>query len=136
MSGDMARREPPLEWLLVVEGPTDTLAAEWIELPVIGRPSNGAGADLVVEFVRRLRPGRVVLTVDDDGANHVTRSKTVALASHLALICPDVRLLEPFGGAKDIREAIQAGVPASTFLDLIDDLEPIKPTVGGKGGAG
>ena len=96
----------PDPWV-VTEGPTDLVAAIHAGFTGVGRPSSGsrAGAEIVVRLARRLRPPAIVVTVDA----REDADATIAPARRLALHCPDVRLFEMVGDAKDLREMVLAG---------------------------
>lgn len=84
--------------LWIVEGPTDTAAMLSIGLDVIGVPSAGGGADLLVELARRLLPIEVIVVADSDGPG-------MAGAERLAdavMIVARVRIVSPVA-CKDAR---------------------------------
>ena len=107
--GDMLRP------LLIPEGPTDTAALLDLGFPAVGRPSCRGGAALVIEVCKRLQPGRVVVVSDADAPG---REGAEVLARRLRPYVPDVRIIEPPAGVKDVRQwkmmgACQADVQAA-----------------------
>ncbi len=103
--------------LFVVEGPTDATAALALGFPALGRPSATGGADAVVDLVRRLRLRAVVLVADrdTDSNQHVGERGADELATRLALLVPDVRVILPPLGAKDLRDAVMRGACVEDF---------------------
>lgn len=51
--------------LYIVEGPTDTAAGLDLGLSVIGRPSNSAGVEYIVEYALRFIPRRHIVIIHD-----------------------------------------------------------------------
>lgn len=108
--------------LWIAEGPTDTAALLQLGFHAIGRPSCDSGVDLIERFVRLRRVQRVVVVADRDG---VGRRGAQRLARELAVICDDVRVIDPPRDLKDAREAVLAGAPAREFRDMAAQAEPL-----------
>lgn len=58
--------QPPGDFLYVVEGYSDVLAMAGAGLPAVGRPSNIAGSDLIVQYVQLHRKWRAVVVVAEN----------------------------------------------------------------------
>jgi hypothetical protein len=105
---------PTEDTMFVVEGATD--AAALVDLgctSVAGRPSCGGGVRHVVDLVRARTPRHLVVVADADapgrrGAEH--------LASVLVAYVPQLRLIDPPAGLKDVRAWLRAG---GTRADLV-----------------
>jgi len=95
------------ELVLVVEGPTDHLAALEIGLQAVGRPSCLGS---VQECEELLRGKDVCIVADKDD---VGRAGAVKLAKYLKSSCLDVRTIEPLKG-KDLREWVASGATKET----------------------
>lgn len=95
----------PRERLLVVEGPTDTAAAIDLGFAAIGRPSCSGGVELVRRYVMRAQTKEVAIFADADGPG---RAGAAELAKRLAPFAR-VRVAEPPGSRKDLREWLRAG---------------------------
>ena len=109
--------------LWVVEGPTDAAALLDCGLAAIGRPSNNAGEDLIVEHVRR-NPRDAVVIVTDRDTNPRTAQATAdaadRLAARLVPLVGDVRVVQPPPPFKDARAACNAGAAGDDFEALAD----------------
>jgi len=93
--------------IYVCEGPTDTAALLDMGFRgVAGRPSCTGGITLLVELVRRRRPGEVVIVADGDEPGQRGADN---LASALTAYVPAVRVIAPPKGVKDARTWLQAG---------------------------
>lgn len=89
--------------LLFAEGLTDAAALAEMGFAVAGRPSNQAGESRAAALVRRAA-GAVALAVvvaDGDGPG---RQGAESLAQRLTAYAPEVRVIAPPKGVKDIRE--------------------------------
>ena len=116
--GDMLRRcFPELQALLIPEGPTDTAALLDLGFPAVGRPSCRGGAALVIELCKRFQPRRVVVVSDADTPG---RAGAEALARRLRAYVPDVRIIEPPAGVKDIRAWKAVGASQADIQAAID----------------
>lgn len=102
---------PPLETLIIVEGPTDTVAGLHLDLPVIGRPSCNCGNDHILAIVKRLRPTTVVIIADNDEPGIEGAKNT---ASQLRVPC-QIAILP----CKDLREFVQKGGTKKDLLRII-----------------
>ena len=102
--------------LFVCEGPTDTAAVISLGLAAVGVPSAGVGGDMLDQMIRSLDPSGIVIVADDDQAGSDGAKR---LAIHLA-DCADVRIMNPPGGIKDVRDWVVQGADRSTFLRAAD----------------
>jgi len=92
----------PAAPLFIVEGPTDCAAVLDCGLSAIGRPCCSGAVELT-GIVAAGRPVVIVADADDAGRRGAER-----LAAALIVRCPDVRLIFPPNGAKDIRDAVRS----------------------------
>ncbi len=92
--------------LVVCEGGSDCAAALGLGLPAVGLHAAGAGVNLLVDLVRRVRPGRVLVLGDDDPAG---RSSAEKVQKALEAAGVPAAMAFPPAGHKDARSAIQAG---------------------------
>jgi hypothetical protein len=93
--------------LLITEGPTDAAALLDLGFPnVVGRPCCTGGMKHLVALIR-LRPTKDVVIVAD--ADECGRRGATNLASVLRIHAPAVRVIEPPGTVKDVREWKRAG---------------------------
>lgn len=86
--------------LLIAEGESDTAAGIDLGFTTIGRPGCGACVGMAADFVRRLRPNRVVILADADTPGQ--RGADI-LARRLAKSGTACRVLTLPDGAKDLR---------------------------------
>jgi phage/plasmid primase-like uncharacterized protein len=110
-----------VERLYIVEGPTDTAAMLSLGVKVVGVPSAGCGADLLVELSRRIMPTEIVIVADADGAG-VDGAERIADA---VLIVASVRIIQPGDGAKDARAWVVGGADRS-MVDGVADAAPVR----------
>ena len=109
--------------LLICEGPTDTAAGLDLGYAAIGRPNCSSRIKTVSRFVR----GRdVVIVGDNDDAGKAGAEK---LAAKLALCCPDVRIVCPPTGTKDLRAWLRVGLTAEDLNRDIFNAEPVRTKV-------
>jgi DNA primase len=104
--------------LWIVEGPTDAAALMSIGLDVVGVPSAGGGADLLVELARRLLPIEMIVMADSDGPG-------VAGAERLAdalMIVAGVRVMRPPAAVKDARAWVCGGADRSVIESAADSV--------------
>jgi hypothetical protein len=107
--------------ILVAEGPTDTAALLQLGFIAVGVPMAGAcGPELAV----LLKGLHAALVADADRPG---RRGAAALARHLAGACLSVRIIEPPGGAKDVRESLINGATREDYEALIRDAKPWRP---------
>jgi len=106
----------PIPRLYVCEGPTDTAAVLSLGLDVVGIPSAGGGADLLVSLCRRIRPTEIVLIADGDGPGLAGMSK---LAGALVIVAP-VRIVSPPKHFKDAREWVTCGADRKLIESFAD----------------
>jgi hypothetical protein len=116
MSGD-----DPIDRLWIVEGPTDCAALLSIGLDVVGVPSAGGAADLVVALARRLLPRELVIVADGDDAGW----RGAERLSDALMIVAQVRVITPPPGIKDSRAWVGAGVD-SVGIERVADAAPIR----------
>lgn len=115
----------PIERLLVVEGPTDTAAALDLGFDAIGRPSCSGGVELVRNCVAHAQAKDVVVFADADGPG---RAGAASLAKQLAPFVR-VRVAEPPGLHKDLREWLRAGATNADVERAIEAAERVRVTV-------
>jgi len=112
--------------LLVLEGPTDTAATLSLGFDAVGRPSCSGGVALLVDLVKSLKPGQVVIVADGDGPG---RRGAEGLASRLVPLVRDLRVIEPPEGVKDMRAWVQAGASSADVIQVIDAAPSRRMTV-------
>ena len=104
--------------LLICEGPTDTAALLDMGFNnVVGRPSCTGGMKLLVELVRQRKPSSVVIASDGDEPG---RRGADNLASVLVAYAPQVQVIAPPSGIKDVREWLQRGGTQQDIQAAID----------------
>lgn len=90
--------------IVIVEGPTDTLAGLTLGLPTIGRPSCCGGVTLIADLCNRIRVKNVIIIADRDMPG---RNGARTLANALESIVESVLVKSlPY---KDIREFLNDG---------------------------
>jgi hypothetical protein len=108
--------------LLIAEGLSDAMALVETGFPfVIGRPSCSAGDKHAVELIRRAQPSAVILIADGDEAG---RRGAGNLASALVCSVPEVRVIVPPDGIKDVREWYGGGGTQADVEQAIDAASP------------
>ena len=105
--------------LLICEGPTDTAALLDLGFDAVGRPSCVGGTRLIVDLVRKRRPGEVVIVADLDGPG---QRGAMALASRLLVQVVNVRVVTPPDGINDAREWKRAGATREDIEDAIESV--------------
>lgn len=105
--------------LYITEGPTDCAALLTLGFRAIGRPSCTGGVRYAVELSRG-RPTVIVADADPPGQRGAK-----ALADVLRTHCPDVRIIFPPSGAKDIREAVKRGATSADVEHAVEQATPI-----------
>ena len=97
--------QSPSDRLLVCEGPTDTAALLDLKFMAIGRPSCTGGVRHIVDLVRQLQAGEVVVVADSDQPG---RHGAASLAGTLVRYCR-VRIITAPKPFKDARDWLRAG---------------------------
>jgi hypothetical protein len=102
--------------LLLPEGPTDVAALTAMGLPAVGRPSNRAGVDHLVELLRDFQPGRQIVVLGewdpkDTGQWPGVEGARVTAAALTGKLGRAVTWALPPGGAKDVRAWLQQQGP-------------------------
>jgi hypothetical protein len=93
--------------LLIAEGPTDCAALLDLGFPAaVGRYSCQGDLRLLAALARQWRPGEAVIVADADEPG---RRGADSLASVLVCYAPAVRVIEPPGGVKDVRDYLRTG---------------------------
>jgi hypothetical protein len=103
--------------LLICEGPTDMAAMLDLGFIAIGRPSCTGGTRLLVDAIRKLRPGSVVIVADRDGPG---QRGAEALASVLLAYVTALRLIAPPEHVKDVRDWKRSGAKPQDIQSAID----------------
>ena len=102
--------------LLIAEGPTDCAALLDLGFAAVGRPDCTGGTRLLVDLVRKLRAGSVVIVADADEPG---LRGAEALASVLIVYVPQLRIITPPSGIKDVRAWKHAGATAADLTASI-----------------
>lgn len=92
--------------LLIAEGMSDAAALVEVGFAAIGRPSCSSGIRAAVAFLKRARPPSVVIAADGDEPGRRGASN---LGSVLAAYVPEVRVIVPPEGIKDVRAWYRQG---------------------------
>lgn len=108
------------ETLFIVEGPTDLAALITLGEFGIGRPSC-CGGEQACERVARGRNVVIISDSDEPGRRGAAR-----LAAGLLPICPDVRVIEPPTGIKDLRDWVKRGATREDLGDVVAAARPMK----------
>jgi DNA primase len=95
-----------------------------IDLDVVGVPSAGGSADLLVALARRLRPWEVVIVADGDEAGRRGAEK---LRDAMLIVAP-VRVMTPPIGFKDSRAWVCSGV-GREVIERVADVAPVHRVV-------
>ena len=118
--------------LLAVEGPTSLAAALTLGFAAIGRPNCRAGTDYLREFIKRVKPARLVIVGDNDKPDsHGRRAgqeSAPIVAEQLLGACPVVRSALPPAQFKDLRFWLQRG---ATAADITQQFH-IEPAMAGR----
>ncbi len=101
----------PSEYLLICEGPTDTMAAFDLGFAAVGRPSCSGSLDVLRAYCKAFK-GEVVIVADNDLPGLVGAAE---LALGIGRMC---RIIKPVK-AKDIREWKKNGSTHDTVLSVI-----------------
>ena len=107
------------EMLLIAEGPTDTAALLDMGFEAVGRPSCSGGVGLLVDLGRSRRVKDVVIVADVDPHGAGQRGAE-SLAIALVPYCPSIRVIEPPGGIKDVRDWMRAGAGHGDIMALVE----------------
>lgn len=105
--------------LFICEGPTDLAALITVGFDAIGRPSNVGGVDLIVRFLKTLKPKRDVVIVRDRDepesmAETNTRRGVDKLIEKMAGAVKTAKEIAP-PRHKDIRKWVQEGATKKTI---------------------
>ena len=113
--------------VLVVEGPSDTLALTSMALPAVGRPSNCGGVEHLADLLGELPADRKIIILGEmdpkqDG-KWPGRDGAVSVASKLSAgLSRVIQWALPPKGAKDVRDWLLSRRPALTCADELHDL--------------
>ena len=129
-SGDRAGLHVPIdlpddlsrERILVVEGGSDAAAGLALGRLAVGRHSVLACFKELKRLLRRRRPGAISIVADREEHGAGLRGAE-QLARVLSVVSPDVRLVEPPPGVKDLRAWLAAGL-RSAELSRIEAAAP------------
>lgn len=110
--------------VLIAEGESDCAAALTLGFDAVGRCGCLGGADLLSTYCR----GRDVGIVGD--GDEPGQRGAQALAGMLTIVCPNVRVVFPPDGLKDIREWLQRGGAHADVQSAIRQAEPQRLKVG------
>jgi len=108
-------------FLLICEGPTDTAAALDLGFAAIGRPNCSSKIEMTAKAARGRR--EIVIVGDNDTQGRAGAKK---LADALVLHYPNVKVIYPPDGIKDLRQWLKAGLSTKTLLNLIQKTKPIE----------
>jgi hypothetical protein len=102
--------------LLICEGPTDTAAALELDFAAIGRPNCNSKIEMTTKAAR----GRteIVIVGDNDTQGRAGAKK---LADALVLHYPNVKVIYPPDGIKDLRQWLRAGLTREQLQQIIDE---------------
>ncbi len=84
--------------LFITEGPTDTASALDLGFDAVGRPNCDSKIEMTVRFAR----GRKIVIICDNDLPG--RDGAKKLAKELILHCPEVKIICPPAGIKDLRQ--------------------------------
>lgn len=101
-------------YLLVCEGESDTAAALNLGFSAIGRPN----CNSMVRMAAKYAKGKNVVIVSD--SDPPGRKGAEILAAKLVLCCPEVRIILPHGGIKDLRQWLTAGLTSAELRKIIE----------------
>ncbi len=110
--------------IYVVEGPTDTAAMLTLGLCCIGRPSNTAGNQYIVDYAKRFLPRRDVVIVQNNDpvgsdARRMTESGSANLQSALLESGASLNVAVVTPPVKDVREWLRLGMTVTDMNDLV-----------------
>lgn len=118
----------PTAPLWICEGPTDCAALITPGYSAIGRPSNTAGLDYLIPFVKRWKRRDVVIVADRDPIGSIAETLTLngarRLASELAKINFRPKIIRP-PGKKDVREWIGGGATRELLDCVVRSANPV-----------
>lgn len=110
---------PESDPLLICEGESDTAAALDLGFRAIARPGCETCVDLIVAWIRRMKPAQVAIVADNDEAGRRGAHK-LAGAIHKSIGSMHCRIVT-MPGAKDLRQWRQFdGASHNTLLDVIE----------------
>jgi len=112
------------DFLVILEGESDTCAALDLEFNAIGRAGCGQSISLVCAFC--VRWDDVVIVGDNDASG---RHGAKRLAHALVLYCRSVKLIFPPTSVNDLRQWLTQGLTPEMFLTAIKQTKVIKPNV-------
>ncbi len=123
----VARNFTPGPRLIICEGPTDLAALLTIGITdAIGRPSCCGAAKLIRHRVEDWRPKQIIIISDADAPG---RDGATALARDLMWHCPDVRIMEPPAGRKDMRAWVCCGAGKEEIEQHITHAAPVRMVI-------
>jgi hypothetical protein len=106
--------------VVIVEGPTDAAAALTMGFAsVVGRPFCKGGNSIVSSFLSVWGPDQVIIVADTDavGLDGATKLADQLCDAH------DVRLIEPTGGAADMRAWLRLGATKDDVLEVAANVD-------------
>ncbi len=121
----IGRKLPATGTLYVVEGPTDTAAMLTLGLCCIGRPSNTAGNQYIVDYAKRFLPRRDVVIVQNNDpvgsdARRMTESGSANLQAALLESGASLNVTIVTPPVKDVREWLRLGMTVADLNDLVE----------------
>ncbi len=121
----IGRKLPATGTLYVAEGPTDTAAMLTLGLCCIGRPSNTAGNQYIVDYAKRFLPRRDVVIVQNNDpvgsdARRMTESGSANLQSALLESGASLNVAIVTPPVKDVREWLRLGMTVDDLNDLVE----------------
>ncbi len=119
------RKLPCTGPIYVVEGPTDTAAMLTLGLCCIGRPSNTAGNQHIVDYAKRFLPRRDVVIVQNNDpvgsdARRMTESGSANLQAALLKSGASLNVVVVTPPVKDVREWLRLGMTVADLNELVE----------------
>ena len=108
--------------VFISEGASDCATLISLGVYAIARPAAFACHDMLADFIRNQKIERAIIIADFDVKQSKNEVKSAGIDSALKLklkLPCESRIIVPPNGAKDIREAVIAGLDKKTFLEYV-----------------